>query len=99
MIRAATSRHSTTAGRTACTISCSRVGPSTGLDGPCDIAVRDGVIARIAKDIPSAEATQTIEVGGKVVTPGLIDLHAHVFEGVNRNGVHPDLGGVRAGVT
>ena len=71
------------------------VDPSTGLDGLCDIAVRDGVIARIAKDIPSAEATQTIEVGGKVVTPGLIDLHAHVFEGVNRNGVHPDLGGVR----
>ena len=75
------------------------VDPSTGLDGLCDIAVRDGVIARIAKDIPSAEATQTIEVGGKIVTPGLIDLHAHVFEGVNRNGVHPDLGGVRAGVT
>ncbi len=75
------------------------VDPSTGLDGPCDIAVRDGVIARIARDIPSAEATQTIEVGGKIVTPGLIDLHAHVFEGVNRNGVHPDLGGVRAGVT
>ena len=75
------------------------VDPSTGLDGLCDIAVRDGVIARIAKDIPSAEATQTIEVGGKIVTPGLIDLHAHVFEGVNRNGVHPDLGGVRGGVT
>jgi dihydroorotase len=75
------------------------VDPSTGLDGVCDIAVRDGVIARIAKDLPSAEATQTIEVAGKIVTPGLIDLHAHVFEGFNRNGVHPDLGGVRAGVT
>jgi dihydroorotase len=75
------------------------VDPSTGLDGGCDIAVRDGVIARIARDIPSAEATQTIEVAGRIVTPGLIDLHAHVFEGVNRNGVHPDLGGVRAGVT
>src|SRR5216684_3232113 len=75
------------------------VDPSTGLDGAYDIAVRDGMIARIAKDIPSAEATQTIEVAGKIVTPGLIDLHAHVFEGVNRNGVHPDLGGVRAGVT
>ncbi len=40
-----------------------------------------------------------IEVGGKLVTPGLIDLHAHVFEGVNRTGVNPDLGGVCAGVT
>jgi dihydroorotase len=75
------------------------VDPSTGLDGVCDVAVRDGVIARVAKDIPCAEATRTIEVGGKIVTPGLIDLHAHVFDGFTRNGVHPDLGGVRAGVT
>jgi dihydroorotase len=40
-----------------------------------------------------------IEVAGKIVTPGLIDVHAHVFEGVNRTGVNPDLGGVHAGVT
>ena len=40
-----------------------------------------------------------IEVGGKLVTPGLIDLHAHVFEGFNRTGVNPDLGGVYSGVT
>src|SRR5574341_2289236 len=75
------------------------VDPSTGLDGVSDIAVKDGVIARIAPDIPSAEATRTIEVAGKLVTPGLIDVHAHVFEGVNRTGVHPDLAGVYAGVS
>ena len=40
-----------------------------------------------------------LEVAGTMVTPGLIDLHAHVFEGFNGNGVHPDLGGVYAGVT
>src|SRR6266496_3454234 len=67
------------------------VDPSTGLDGVFDIAVQDGVIARIAPDIPGAEATRTIAVAGKIVTPGLIDLHAHVFEGFTRNGVHPDL--------
>ena len=75
------------------------VDPSTGLDGIFDIAVESGVIARIAPDIPGAEATRTIAVAGKIVTPGLIDLHAHVFEGFTRNGVHPDLGGVHAGVT
>ena len=75
------------------------VDPSTGLDGVFDIAVQDGVITRIAPDIPGAEATRTIAVAGKIVTPGLIDLHAHVFEGFTRNGVHPDLGGVHAGVT
>jgi dihydroorotase len=75
------------------------VDPSTGLDGVSDVAVQDGVIARIAPDIPSAEATRTVEVTGRIVTPGLIDLHAHVFDGFTRNGVHPDLGGVHAGVT
>jgi len=73
--------------------------PGTGLDGVADVAVNGGAIARIAKDIPAAEATRTIEVAGKIVTPGLIDLHAHVFEGFNRTGVNPDLGGVYAGVT
>ncbi len=75
------------------------VDPSAGLDGKQDIAVQDGKIARIAPDIAVAEATRAIDVMGKVVTPGLIDLHAHVFEGVNRTAVNPDLGGVYSGVT
>ena len=75
------------------------VDPSSGLEGIMDVAVENGKIARIAAGIAPAEAARVIEVGGKIVTPGLIDLHAHVFEGVNRTGVNPDLGGVYAGVT
>jgi len=75
------------------------VDPSVGLHGVHDIAVQDGKIARIAPTIPREEATRVHEVAGHIVTPGLIDLHAHVFEGFNGNGVHPDLGGVYAGVT
>lgn len=75
------------------------VDAAAGLQGVQDIAVQDGKIARIATDIPSAEATRVVQVAGDLVTPGLIDLHAHVFEGFNRQGVHPDLGGVYAGVT
>ena len=75
------------------------VDPSTGRDGVHDIAVLDGLVAAIAPEIGGAEATRTIDVAGRVVTPGLIDLHAHVFDGVSRNGVNPDLGGVYAGVT
>src|SRR3989441_9804028 len=75
------------------------VDPSTGLAGINDVAVHAGAIARIAPNIGSAEATRTIDVTGKIVTAGLIDVHAHVFEGVNRTGVHPDLAGVYAGVT
>ncbi|HUF93100.1 MAG TPA: amidohydrolase family protein, partial [Candidatus Limnocylindria bacterium] len=73
--------------------------PSSGLDGVLDIAVQDGSIARIAAGIAPAEASRVIDVSGRVVTPGLIDCHAHVFEGVNRMGVNPDLAGVHAGVT
>jgi dihydroorotase len=75
------------------------VDPSTGLDGVRDIAVQDGVIAAVAPAIDRRGAGRVIDVAGKVVTPGLIDLHAHVFDGVSRTGVHPDLAGVYAGVT
>jgi dihydroorotase len=75
------------------------IDPSEHLHGVQDIAVHDGKIARIASDIPHEEAARVIDVAGKLVTPGLIDLHAHVFDGVVGNGVHPDLGGVKSGVT
>ncbi|HEU4369552.1 MAG TPA: amidohydrolase/deacetylase family metallohydrolase [Methylomirabilota bacterium] len=76
------------------------VDPSSGLDGVLDVAVENGRIARVASGIAPTEAARVIEVGGgRIVTPGLIDLHAHVFEGVNRTGVNPDLAGVLSGVT
>src|SRR5688572_16546588 len=75
------------------------VDPSSSLDGVLDIAVEHGSIARIAPGIPPAEGVRVIDVSGRIVTPGLIDCHAHVFEGVSRTGVNPDLAGVHAGVT
>ena len=75
------------------------VDPSQNIHGLNDVAVQDGKIARVAPDIPSDEAKRVVEVKGKVVIPGLIDLHTHIYAGVNANGVDPDIGGVRAGVT
>jgi dihydroorotase len=75
------------------------VDPAGNLDGVLDVAVDNGLIAKIAAGIAPTEAARVIEVKDKLVTPGLIDLHAHVFEGVNRTGVNPDLGGVYSGVT
>jgi dihydroorotase len=75
------------------------VDPSGGLDGVLDVAVEKGTIARVAAGIAPTDAARVIDVAGKIVTPGLIDLHAHVFEGVNRTGVNPDLAGVLSGVT
>lgn len=75
------------------------IDPSQGLNGLNDIAVEDGKIALVAPDISSDEASRVLEVKGTLVLPGLIDLHTHVYDGVNGNGVEADLGGVRAGVT
>jgi dihydroorotase len=75
------------------------VDPSSGLNGVQDVAIEQGKIARIESQIAPAEARRVIELPGTIVTPGLIDLHAHVFEGFTRLGVHPDQGGVYAGVT
>lgn len=75
------------------------IDPAQGINGPHDVAVEGGKIARVAPSIPAEEASRVVEVKGKIVTPGLIDLHTHVYDGVNGNGVNPDLGGVRAGVT
>ena len=75
------------------------IDPSTGLEGAQDIAVQDGQIAAIAPSISSDEALRVVDVSGSVVTPGLIDVHIHVFDAITVNGLDPDLVGVRAGVT
>src|SRR5580700_558501 len=75
------------------------IDPSRGLSGVHDIAIEQAKIAHIAPTIPREEARRIIEVNGLVVTPGLIDLHAHVFEGFTRFAVNPDRAGVHAGVT
>ena len=73
--------------------------PSQGIDAQMDVAVTNGAISMVAQDIAPGPETRVINVAGKLVTPGLIDLHTHVYHGVNQTGVDPDLAGVYAGVT
>jgi dihydroorotase len=53
--------------------------PSQALRGKRDIGIRYGVIEAIEADIPAARALRVLDAGGKLVTPGLIDLHCHVY--------------------
>ena len=53
--------------------------PSQSLRGKRDIGIRWGVIEAIEPEIPAARASKTIDASGKLVTPGLIDLHCHVY--------------------
>src|SRR3981189_665141 len=53
--------------------------PSQSLRGKRDIGIRWGMIEAIEPEIPPARASKTIDAAGKLVTPGLIDLHCHVY--------------------
>jgi len=53
--------------------------PSQRLRGRRDIGIRYGVIEAVEADIPAARALRVLDAGGKLVTPGLVDLHCHVY--------------------
>jgi len=76
------------------------IDPAQSLDGAYDVAIREGRIAAVLPSIAPSSARETIDVSGKLVLPGLIDTHAHVFQYVTgRFGLEADLCGVRSGVT
>ena len=75
------------------------IDPSQDIRAKLDVAVTDGVITAVESDIDPSSAARVINVDGNIVVPGMIDLHTHVYEGINQNGINPDLAGVRSGVT
>ena len=58
------------------------VDPSQDLRGIRDVAFQGGKVAAVAPEIPGEEARQVLHVSGKLVTPGLIDVHGHYYEHV-----------------
>ena len=64
-----------------------------------DVAIADGVIAAVKPDIPERAATQIISVKDRYVTPGLIDIHTHVYYGVTTWGIRADAVCPTAGTT
>jgi len=70
-----------------------------------DVAVAQGKIAAIAANIPSSEARRTVDISSLYITPGLVDIHTHVFAGsmgreyIGENCVRPDGFTFRNGVT
>src|SRR5258707_657829 len=53
--------------------------PSQSLRGKRDIGIRYGVVQALEADIPAARAQRVLDASGKLVTPGLVDLHTHVY--------------------
>jgi dihydroorotase len=71
-----------------------------------DVALKDGKVAAVAANIPASRALKTVDATGLYVTPGLVDIHVHVFPGLKHAtydggdwGVYPDGFTLRVGVT
>ena len=71
-----------------------------------DVAIKDGLIAAVSPHIDPADALKVVNLAGLYVTPGLIDIHVHVFAGTGErasyagdNSLYPDGYTFRVGVT
>ncbi len=76
------------------------------IDGYRDVGIKDGKIVAVGENLSAKDALKTVDVTGMYVTPGLIDLHTHVFAGTGERGsyagdlsVYPDGFTLRNGVT
>ena len=75
------------------------IDPSQNINALMDVAIANGKIAEVARNIPASQAREVISAAGKIVCPGLIDIHAHVYEGVGTQGLSPDRYYLAKGVT
>ena len=57
------------------------IDPRSDINRRMDVAITAGKIARVADTIPAAEARRVVDVSGLFVTPGLVDIHVHVYTG------------------
>lgn len=82
------------------------IDPRNKINAVRDVAIAGGKIAAVEADIPAAQARRVVDARGLYVTPGLIDIHAHVYAGTGErnsyagdNSVYPDGFTFRVGVT
>jgi dihydroorotase len=75
------------------------IDPSQNHDGVCDVAFAEGRVSGFGRDLPAGPATQVRDMAGAVVTPGLIDLHTHVYWGGTSIGIDADEFCRTSGVT
>jgi dihydroorotase len=73
--------------------------PGAGLRGVLDVGIAGGRIVAVAPSLPASEARRTISARGRVVTPGLVDIHAHVFVNAHDMGGQTDRFCRASGVT
>ncbi|MAE67248.1 MAG: amidohydrolase/deacetylase family metallohydrolase [Phycisphaeraceae bacterium] len=75
------------------------VDPQQGIDDDRDVAITGDRVAAVDPTIDAGPETEVIDARGKLVTPGLIDVHVHVYSGVSHYGIEPDPHCLRQGAT
>jgi dihydroorotase len=75
------------------------VDPGSGFSGQLDVAISGDRIAAVAANLDRAQAREVIDARGQFVTPGLVDLHTHIYWGVTYWGIEADPVAARTGVT
>jgi dihydroorotase len=73
--------------------------PGSQRAGRMDVAVTGQRIAAVAPDLPRSSARDVVDATGQLVTPGLVDLHTHIYAGATFWGIRPDPLASRSGVT
>jgi dihydroorotase len=66
------------------------IDPRNGIDGRRDIAIRDGRIVAVGENIERGNTADVRDVAGLMVTPGLIDIHTHIYHKATFYGVDPN---------
>src|SRR5262249_33887977 len=73
--------------------------PSQRIDDVRDVRLERGVVAAVEAGLRPAPGEQVLDATGLLVTPGLIDLHVHVFPGASHYGIEPDPHCLATGTT
>jgi len=74
------------------------VDPDADATYPADLGVSDGKIVAVSRQRGQIKGRESVDAGGMLVTPGLVDSHVHVYEHVSPGSLDPDEIGVRQGV-
>ena len=82
------------------------IDPKNGISAVRDVAIQSGKIAAVAPHLDPNDALHTVDATGLYVTPGLVDIHVHVYAGTGERGsyagdnsLYPDGFTLRVGVT
>lgn len=75
------------------------IDPGARVSAETSVGIRDGKVMRIDPNIPESAAAHVLDARGRIVTPGLVDIHVHVYDGVAPLGIPADPNCIAKGVT